>query len=73
MSKVLNMTEIQIGDLVTLKGMSKLIEKPIGIVKRKWSANNIEILWLNQKIAQRWAVEKYFKPKKLQVISKANQ
>tara|TARA_Y100000310_G_C20473136_1_gene711075 strand:- start:443 stop:646 length:204 start_codon:yes stop_codon:yes gene_type:complete len=67
------MTEIQVGDLVTLKGLSKLIDKPIGLVKRKWKTNDIEIFWLNEKIAQRFAIHKILKPKKLQVISKANQ
>jgi len=67
------MTEIQVGDLVTLKGMSKLLEKPIGLVKRKWATKDIEVFWLNKKIAQRFAVHNILQPKKIEVISKANR
>ena len=36
--------KIQVGDLVTLKGMTKISEKPIGMVKRIWATKDIEIL-----------------------------
>ena len=45
-----NSTIIQPGDLVTLKGMGKLKEKPIGMVKKNWSRDHIEIFWLNENI-----------------------
>tara|TARA_Y100001937_G_C7072810_1_gene309191 strand:+ start:39 stop:242 length:204 start_codon:yes stop_codon:yes gene_type:complete len=67
------MLEIQIGDLITLKGMSRLDEKPLGIVKKKWATNDIEILWLNFKIARRFAVHDILDFKKVEIISKANQ
>ena len=67
------MLEIQIGDLITLKGMSKLDEKPLGIVKKRWATDNIEILWLNQKIARRFAVHNILDFKKIEIISKANR
>lgn len=67
------MLEIQIGDLITLKGMSKLDEKPLGIVKKKWATDDIEILWLNKKIAKRFAVHSILDNKKLEIISKANR
>ena len=68
-----NSTIIQPGDLVTLKGMGKLKEKPIGMVKKNWSRDHIEIFWLNEDIAKRYAVKKNIDPKKLEIISKANQ
>jgi len=68
-----NSTIIQPGDLVTLKGMSKLKEKPIGMVKKKWATDHIEILWLNELVANRFALTKVNDSKKLEIISKANQ
>ena len=66
-------TIIQPGDLVTLKGMKKINEKPIGMVKKIWSTKDVEIFWLNEKIAQRYAVRHIIKNTKLEIISKANQ
>ena len=68
-----NSTIIQPGDLVTLKGMSKLKEKPIGMVKKKWATDHIEIIWLNELVANRFALTKVNDSKKLEIISKANQ
>mgnify|MGYP003647877245 FL=1 len=68
-----NSTIIQPGDLVTLKGMSKLKEKPIGMVKKKWATDHIEIFWLNELVANRFALTKVNDSKKLEIISKANQ
>ena len=68
-----NSTIIQPGDLVTLKGMSKLKEKPIGMVKKKWATDHIEIFWLNERMANRFALTKVNDSKKLEIISKANQ
>jgi hypothetical protein len=65
------MTNINPGDLVTLKGIKKVTEKPVGIVKRVFDRNDAEIFWLNEKIAKRYAVTKYVSPKKLEVISEA--
>jgi hypothetical protein len=67
------MIKIEIGDLVTLKGMSKLAEKPIGMVKKKWATDHIEIFWLNKNIANRFAVKDILEPKKIEVISKVIQ
>ena len=50
------MTDINLGDLVTLKGMLKTKEKPIGMVKRKWATKDLEIFWLNENLAKRYAV-----------------
>ena len=68
-----NSTIIQPGDLVTLKGMSKLKEKPIAMVKKKWATDHIEIFWLNELVANRFALTKVNDSKKLEIISKANQ
>jgi len=68
-----NETIIQPGDLVTLKGMSNIKEKPIGMVKRRWATNDVEIFWLNENIAKRFAVHKICNHHKLEIVSKANQ
>tara|TARA_B100002019_G_C21226754_1_gene577803 strand:+ start:355 stop:576 length:222 start_codon:yes stop_codon:yes gene_type:complete len=64
---------IQPGDLVTLKGMLKTREKPIGMVKRTWATEDLEILWLNEEIAKRYALTKIVNPKKIEIVSKASQ
>tara|TARA_R100000008_G_C3522613_1_gene134826 strand:- start:72 stop:284 length:213 start_codon:yes stop_codon:yes gene_type:complete len=66
-------TLIQPGDLVTLKGMAKTEEKPIGLVKKRWATNDIEIFWLNENIAKRYAVHKILDHSRLEIVSKANQ
>ena len=67
------MLKIEIGDLVTLKGMSKILDKPIGMVKEKKTTDRIEIFWLNKNIAKRFAVKDIVETKKIEVISKANR
>jgi hypothetical protein len=67
------MLKIEIGDLVTLKGMSKISDKPIGMVKEKKTTDRIEIFWLNKNIAKRFAVKDIVETKKIEVISKANR
>tara|TARA_R110000824_G_scaffold232791_3_gene420974 strand:- start:17813 stop:18037 length:225 start_codon:yes stop_codon:yes gene_type:complete len=67
------MTDINLGDLVTLKGMLKTKEKPIGMVKRKWATKDLEIFWLNENLAKRYAVTNIVSPSKLEIVSKANQ
>jgi hypothetical protein len=66
------MTDINPGDLVTLKGMLKTKEKPIGMVKRIWATKDLEIFWLNEDLAKRYALVKINDPKKLEIVSKAN-
>ena len=66
------MTIIEPGDLVTLKGLKNQKEKPIGIIKRKWSNTRYEIMWLNEKLSLRFALDNYVHPQKLEVISRAN-
>tara|TARA_R110000824_G_scaffold180486_1_gene360919 strand:- start:80 stop:307 length:228 start_codon:yes stop_codon:yes gene_type:complete len=68
-----NQTIIQPGDLITLKGMLSITEKPIGIVKKVFYNKKIEVLWLNKNIAQRYALKKWVAHSKLEVVSKANQ
>jgi len=67
-----NNSNIQIGDLVTLKGMKNVKEKPIGMVQKKWATDHIEIFWLNEIIANRFALNKINDSKKLEVVSKAH-
>jgi hypothetical protein len=64
--------EISPGDLVTLKGLSKQNEKPIGIVKRKVGEKTFEILWINEGIATRFALVDMAKSHRLEVISQAD-
>ena len=67
------MTIIEPGDIVTLKGLKNSKEKPLGILKRKWSRNSYEIIWLNEKISLRFALNNYVDPNKLEVVSRASQ
>ena len=64
---------MNIGDLVTLKGMSKTKEKPIGIIMKKWATDHIEIFWLNENLAKRYAVHKIQTHKKIEIINSAHQ
>ncbi len=68
-----NKTNIQLGDLVTLKGMKNLKDKPVGMVQKKWATDHIEIFWLNEVIANRFALTRINDSKKIEVISKAHQ
>ena len=67
------MLDIKPGDLVTLKGMSRYKEKPIGMVKRKWAVDTMEVFWLNEDISRRFALDKIVDPHKLEIISQADQ
>lgn len=58
---------------MTLKGMKNLRDKPIGMVQKKWATDHIEIFWLNEIIANRFALGKINDTKKLEIISKADQ
>lgn len=61
------------GDLVTLKGLSKQEEKPIGIVKKKINNKWYEIFWVNEDLANRFALVTEAKAHRLEVISSAHQ
>ena len=63
--------DIEIGDLVTLKGLSKQTEAPIGIVNKQIGFRMHEILWLNEDLAARFALVNQVKTHRLEVVSKA--
>ncbi len=65
------MPEIKPGDLVTLKGLSKQKEKPIGIVKRKVTNKTFEIIWIDEGMATRFALVNMAKSHRLEVLSPA--
>ena len=65
------MSDIKPGDLVTLKGLSKQEEKPLGIVKRSMDSKTFEIFWINEGIATRFALVDMAKSHKLEVVSEA--
>jgi hypothetical protein len=67
------MTDIKLGDLVTLKGLSKQEEKPVGIVKRRVNNKTFEIIWLNEGIATRFALVAHAKSHRLEVLSQADR
>ena len=67
------MSDIKLGDLVTLKGLSKQEEKPLGIVKRYLGTDTFEIFWINEGIATRFALVNMVKPHRLEVVSQAEQ
>jgi hypothetical protein len=64
---------MNIGDLVTLKGMSSAEEKPLGIITRKWATKHLEIFWLNENISKRYALRNITEPKKVEVVNSAYQ
>lgn len=66
------MPEIKPGDLVTLKGLSKQKEKPIGIVKRKVTNKTFEIIWIDEGMATRFALVNMAKSHRLEVLSPAH-
>lgn len=61
--------DIKPGDIVTLKGLSKQKEKPLGIVKRKLDKKTYEIIWINKNLATRFALVDMAKSHRLEVIS----
>ena len=67
------MQDIHPGDIVTLKGLSKQKEKPIGIVKKKINEKTFEILWITENLATRFALVEYAKKHRLEIISKADR
>ena len=67
------MSDIKPGDLVTLKGLNKQKEKPIGIVKRSIGNKTFEIIWINEGLATRFALVNTAKSHRLEVISEADQ
>jgi hypothetical protein len=60
---------INIGDLITLKGLKNTEEKPLGIVMRIWAHNHAEVMWLNHDISKRFALRSTIDPKKLDVVN----
>ena len=67
------MQDIRPGDIVTLKGLSKQKEKPIGIVKKKLNEKTFEIIWITESLAKRCALVNFAKKHRLEVISEALQ
>ena len=60
---------INIGDLITLKGLKNTEEKPLGIVMKIWTTTRAEIMWLNHNISKRFALSKTIDPKKLDIVN----
>ena len=52
--------------------MAKTNEKPLGMVKRIWATKDIEIFWLNEEVAKRYALTNIVNPKKLEIVSRAS-
>jgi len=67
------MSDIKPGDLVTLRGLGKQKEKPLGIVKRSIGNKTFEIFWINEGIATRFALVDMAKSHRLEVISQAKK
>jgi predicted CoA-binding protein len=67
------MLDIKLADLVTLKGLSKQEERPVGIVKKKMDSRTFEIFWINENLATRFALVSMVKSHRLEVISKADR
>ncbi len=67
------MPDIKPGDIVTLKGLSKQQEKPVGIVKRSVGNKTYEIFWINEGMASRFALVDMAKSHRLAVISSVDR
>ena len=67
------MPDIRPGDIVTLKGLSKQEEKPVGIVKRSMGNKTYEIFWINEGLATRFALVDMAKSHRLEVISSVDR
>jgi predicted CoA-binding protein len=67
------MPDIKPGDIVTLKGLSKQQEKPVGIVKRSVGNKTYEIFWINEGMASRFALVDMAKSHRLEVISSVDR
>ena len=65
------MSDIKPGDLVTLKGLGNHKEKPLGIVKRTLGTKTLEIFWINEGIATRFALVDMAQASRLEVVSQA--
>tara|TARA_A100001515_G_C4584376_1_gene214009 strand:+ start:1528 stop:1719 length:192 start_codon:yes stop_codon:yes gene_type:complete len=62
--------KINIGDLVTLKGLAQIKEKPIGLVKAE-RRNVVKVVWLNKNMAKRYALKSITEISKLEIVSSA--
>tara|TARA_Y100001938_G_C8013762_1_gene391455 strand:+ start:818 stop:1033 length:216 start_codon:yes stop_codon:yes gene_type:complete len=67
------MSDIEPGDLVTLRGLGNQEEKPVGIVKRSLGRKTFEIMWINEGLATRFALVDMAKSHRLEILSKADQ
>ena len=67
------MPDIKPGDLVTLRGLNKQEEKPVGIVKRSVGNKTYEIFWINEGMATRFALVDMAKSHRLEVISQVDR
>ena len=67
------MQDIRPGDIVTLKGLSKQEEKPVGIVKRSVDNKTYEIFSINEGMATRFALVDMAKSHRLEVISSVDR
>jgi len=62
---------IEVGDLITLKGFKNKDERPIGLVLSIKNKSRTKIMWLNEEQSARFALKKIININKLEPISKA--
>jgi hypothetical protein len=67
------MSIFQPGDLVTLRGMKTTKEKPIGMVRKVYYVNALEIIWINENISKRYALTDVVDAKKLEILSRVQK
>lgn len=62
---------MKVGDLVKLKGfdLSHPNDVPHGIISADLGLNKFKVKWLNEKIAQRWAIAVIVSIDKLELIN----
>jgi len=66
---------MNIGDLVKLKGFDKTNQNdiPHGVISADLGLNKFVVRWLNENIAQRWAVPAIMPIEKLELINSAKE
>tara|TARA_R100000152_G_C6779571_1_gene211326 strand:+ start:2653 stop:2880 length:228 start_codon:yes stop_codon:yes gene_type:complete len=66
--------EMNIGDLVKLKGFAKTHRNdiPHGIITADLGLNKYKVKWLNPDIAQRWAIAVIVPQEKLELINSSS-
>ena len=62
---------IEVGDLITLKGFKNKNERPVGLVISNNGNHFTNVMWLKEKYRNRFALRDYIESSKIELVSKA--